>query len=87
MITIIEFRCVVLMVSHLYNCHPFKKISICIMKTKINWRPPSLSELTPYQISLWLTHLGSAEASKYSNYRIYKPSKIEKKLKQHTISN
>ena len=30
-----------------------------------NWRPPSLSELIPYQISLGLTHLGS-EASNYS---------------------
>ena len=28
----------------------------------IIWRPPSLSELTPYKISLGLTHLGS-EAS------------------------
>ena len=29
------------------------------------WRPQSLSELTPYQKPLGLTHLGS-EASKYS---------------------
>ena len=34
----------------------------CIVQ--IDWRPPSLSELTPYQISLGLTYLGS-ESSKY----------------------
>ena len=30
------------------------------------WRPPSLSELTPYEISLGLTHQGS-ETSKYNS--------------------
>ena len=34
------------------------------LKIYIIWRPPSLSELTPYQITSGLTHLGS-EASKY----------------------
>ena len=33
---------------------------------RIKWRPPSLSESTPYWISLGLTHLGS-EASKYND--------------------
>ena len=33
------------------------EIKICL--NIIKWRPLSLSELTPYQISLGLTHLGS----------------------------
>ena len=31
---------------------------------KLIWKPPSTSELTPYQLSSGLTHLGS-EASKW----------------------
>ena len=32
---------------------------ILLNKLKYNWRPPSLSKLTPYRISLGLTHLAS----------------------------
>ena len=35
-----------------------------------NWRLPSLSELTPYQISFGLTHL-DLEASNYDKKSIY----------------
>ena len=39
----------------------------------IKWRPPSLSVLTPYQISLGLTHLGlEASVSEPTNPKIQK---------------
>ena len=45
-----------------------------IMYLHTIWRPPSLSELTPYLIQLGLTHLGS-EASiyiiEYSNLNFF----------------
>ena len=35
---------------------------------KVNWRPPSLSELTPMIFNMGLTYLGS-EASNYSKIK------------------
>ena len=59
------------------------------MTANYKWRPPSLSKLTPYQISLRLTNLGS-EASKYKYCFVIQNAtnrEISGKSYRNTISN
>ena len=47
----------------------------------MNWRPPNLSELTPYQLSLGLTLLGSETF----NYRVHKAKQDSKDNVEYLI--